>query len=32
MKKVVVKLVKSLNDTLTLNNVVEMPWFGLGVF
>lgn len=32
MKKVVVKMVKSLNDTVTLNNGVEMPWFGLGVF
>ncbi|WLP59020.1 aldo/keto reductase [Bacillus pumilus] len=25
-------MVKSLNDTVTLNNGVEMPWFGLGVF
>lgn len=32
IKKVVVKMVKSLNDTVTLNNGVEMPWFGLGVF
>ncbi|MGE6630057.1 aldo/keto reductase [Bacillus sp. NPDC077027] len=25
-------MVKSLKDTVTLNNGVEMPWFGLGVF
>lgn len=25
-------MIKSLQDTTTLNNGVEMPWFGLGVF